>query len=45
LHYADASLAGALSVVTTVQRMAVIDVPKLAQVVMRAARDISARMP
>jgi DNA-binding IclR family transcriptional regulator len=45
LHYADASVAGALSVVTTVQRMAVIDVPKLAQIVMRAAKDISARMP
>jgi hypothetical protein len=28
-----------------VQRMAVIDVPKLAQIVMRAAKDISARMP
>jgi hypothetical protein len=25
--------------------MAVIDVPKLAQIVMRAAKDISARMP
>jgi DNA-binding IclR family transcriptional regulator len=45
LHYADASVAGALSVVTTVPRMAVIDVPKLAQIVMRAAKDISARMP
>ena len=45
LHHADGSIAGALSVVTTVQRLAVIDVPKLAQLVMRAASDISARMP
>jgi len=45
LHHADGSVAGALSVVTSVQRMAVIDVSKLAQLVMRAAKDISARMP
>lgn len=45
LHHADGSVAGALSLVTSVQRMDVIDVPKLAQLVMRAAHDISARMP
>jgi DNA-binding IclR family transcriptional regulator len=45
LHHADGTIAGALSLVTSVQRMAVIDVDKLAQLVMRAAKDISARMP
>ena len=45
LHHADGTVAGALSLVTSVQRMAVIDVEKLAQLVMRAAKDISARMP
>ncbi len=44
LFHADGSVAGALSLVTSVQRMAVIDVNKLAQLVMRAAQDISARM-
>lgn len=45
LHHADGTIAGALSLVTSVQRMGVIDVDKLAQLVMRAAKDISARMP
>ncbi|MEY2685202.1 MAG: hypothetical protein RJA09_2346 [Pseudomonadota bacterium] len=45
LFRADGSVLGALSVVTTVQRMAVIDEAKLAQLVMRAAHDISVRMP
>jgi DNA-binding IclR family transcriptional regulator len=44
LHYADGTIAGALSMVTSVQRMAVIDVTKLAPLVMRAAKDISARI-
>lgn len=35
---------GALSLVTTVQRMAVLDSGKLAQLVMRAAREVSARL-
>jgi len=41
----DGSVRGALSVVATVQRMAVIDQSKLAQLVMRAASDVSARLP
>ena len=45
LHHSDGTVAGALSLVTSVQRMAVIDVEKLSQLVMRAAKDISARMP
>lgn len=45
LHHADGNIAGAISLVTSVQRMAVIDVTKLAPLVMRAAKDISARMP
>lgn len=42
--HADGRVAGALSLVTTVQRMAVIDAQKLATLVMRAAGEISARM-
>jgi DNA-binding IclR family transcriptional regulator len=42
---ADGSVLGALSLVTTVQRMAVIDLPKLAQLVVRAAQDITVRIP
>lgn len=45
LHHADGNIAGAISLVTSVQRMAVIDVTKLAPLVIRAANDISARMP
>jgi DNA-binding IclR family transcriptional regulator len=44
LHHADGTIAGAVSLVTSVQRMAVIDASKLAALVMRAAKDISARM-
>ena len=44
LHHADGTIAGALSLVTSVQRMAVIDVTKLASLVMRAGKDISARI-
>jgi DNA-binding IclR family transcriptional regulator len=40
----DGSVQGAVSLVTTVSRMAVMDLPKLAQLVMRAAQEISARM-
>lgn len=42
---ADGTVLGAISLVTTTQRMAVIDVPKLTQLVMRAAQDITARIP
>ena len=45
LFRADGSVFGAVSLVGTVQRMAVIDTTKLAPLVMRAAQDISARMP
>jgi DNA-binding IclR family transcriptional regulator len=45
LFRADGSVFAAVSLVTTVHRMAVIDFHKLAQLVMRAAQDISARMP
>lgn len=45
LQKPDGTLLGAISLVTTVQRMAVIDLPKLAQLVMRAAQDITARIP
>lgn len=41
----DGNVLGAISVVGTVQRMAVIDEPKLAQLVMRTAHEISARLP
>lgn len=44
LLLADGRPVGALSLVTTVQRMAVIDADKLAALVMRAAREISARL-
>ena len=45
LFRADGSVFGAVSLVGAVQRMAVIDTTKLAPLVMRAAQDISARMP
>jgi DNA-binding IclR family transcriptional regulator len=41
---ADGSILGAISVVTSVQRMSVIDTPKLTQFVQRAAQDINARL-
>ena len=41
---ADGTVLGAISLVTTVQRMAVIDLPKLTQLVMRAAQDITSRV-
>lgn len=44
LLHADGRVAGALSLVTTVQRMGVLDIDKLAALVVRAAGDISARM-
>jgi DNA-binding IclR family transcriptional regulator len=44
LRHADGRVAGALSLVGTVQRMALIDVPKLATLVMRAAGEVEARM-
>ncbi len=45
LLHPDGRVAGALSLVTTVDRMAVIDTTKLAQRVMRAAQDIGSRLP
>lgn len=41
----DGTILGAISLVATVQRMAVIDLPKVTQLVMRAAHDITARIP
>ena len=40
----DGTLLGALSLVTTVQRMAVLDLQKLTPLLQRAAREISARL-
>jgi DNA-binding IclR family transcriptional regulator len=44
LQQADGSVIGALSLVTTVQRMAVIDRAKLTPLIQRAAGEISARL-
>ena len=44
LQQADGAVIGALSLVTTVQRMAVIDRAKLTPLIQRAAREISARL-
>ena len=44
LQQADGTIIGALSLVTTVQRMAVIDHSKLTPLIQRAAREISARL-
>lgn len=44
LQQADGTVIGALSLVTTVQRMAVIDLTKLTPLIQRAAREISARL-
>lgn len=41
----DGTILGAISLVSTVQRMSVIDLPKVTQLVMRAAHDITARIP
>jgi DNA-binding IclR family transcriptional regulator len=45
LQKSDGTIWGAVSVVSSVQRMAVVDVKKLAQLVMRTAQDITARIP
>ncbi len=45
LQKTDGALLGALSVVTTVSRMAMMDVPQLATQVMRCAGDIAMRVP
>ena len=45
LQKADGSILGAVSLVTTVNRMALIDLAKLTQLVTRAAQDIMARIP
>jgi len=44
LQKTDGSVLGALTLVAPVQRMSVIDLPKLAELVMRAAHDISVRV-
>ena len=44
LQRVDGTVIGALSLVTTVQRMAVIDQTKLVPLIQRAAREISARL-
>ena len=44
LHLSDGVCVGALSLVTAVERMAMIDLHKLSQRVMRAANEISARI-
>jgi DNA-binding IclR family transcriptional regulator len=44
LHQADGSVVAALSLVTTVQRMAVIDLDKLTPLIQRAAQEISLRL-
>ena len=44
LQQVDGTVIGALSLVTTVQRMAVIDQTKLTPLIQRAAREISARL-
>ena len=44
LQQTDSTVIGALSLVTTVQRMAVIDQAKLTPLIQRAAREISARL-
>jgi DNA-binding IclR family transcriptional regulator len=45
IQQADGTVLGAISLVTTVQRMAVIDVTKVAALVMRCAADIAIRVP
>lgn len=45
LQQPDGTVLGALSLVTTVQRMAVIDLGKLTPLLQRAAREISVRLP
>jgi DNA-binding IclR family transcriptional regulator len=44
LTYADGSITGALSLVTTVQRMSVVDPGKLTPLIQRAAREICSRL-
>lgn len=45
LQKADGTVLGAISLVSTVQRMAVIDLAKLTQLLRRAADDITSRVP
>lgn len=45
LQKSDGTILGAISLVTTVQRMAVMDLPKLTQLLTRAAQEITARIP
>ncbi len=45
LQHANGTILGAISLVTTVPRMAVMDVSKLTQLVIRAAQEITVRIP
>jgi DNA-binding IclR family transcriptional regulator len=45
LQKPDGTILGAISLVTAVQRMAVIDLPKLTQLLTRTAQEITARVP
>ena len=45
MQKADGSILGAISLVTSVQRMAVMDMGKLTQLLIRAAQDITTRIP
>ncbi len=45
MQKSDGTILGAISLVTTVQRMAVIDMPKLTQLLMRTAQEITSRIP
>lgn len=45
LQKTDGTILGAISLVTTVQRMAVIDLPKLTQLLTRTAQEITGRIP
>ena len=45
MQKADGTILGAISLVTTVQRMAVMDMPKLTQLITRAAQEITTRIP
>lgn len=44
IHRPDGTVVAAISLVTSVDRMAVIDTPKLSQLVIRSAQEIGARM-
>ena len=45
MQKADGTLLGSIQLVGTVQRMSVIDLAKLTELLQRAAQDITARIP